>query len=399
MKKNDKNSSGQEENLLTHHNVSLISNKDEFKSLSDSWQMLNEQSSKGNIFTSWEWLYTWWEVYQNVGNRKLYILQCCDNDSNLIGLAPFQLINNPKKYFPCGKQLILLGTGETDGSSVFGEYMDLLISPHYETAVINAFSDFLFKNSSLWNGLKFHQLLHDSYISLLFNNHQDSIIKTTRAHGFRTLIELPETYKAYLMSLKKKMRNNITRTFSRLENEKEYTIESIENVKDIDNAISILANLNRSRRGDLQQSSSFDFPNFEKYHRKLAKRLISKDYPSNHISLRILTFDEEPIAALYSFIDGNTIHAYQSGFEKENGHRYSLLTMMLTQEISNSIGNKAIKVFNFMYSDEESTYKHRYSGSTEIMYDISFDHENLKCKLYNLVHGPVKEQVKRILKL
>lgn len=398
MNKDKRKSSSQDNVLLSHQNVSLISNDDEFESLCDSWRTLNEQSSKGNIFTSWEWLYTWWEVYQNVGSRQLYILRCCDNENKLIGIAPFQIINNPKKYFPCGKQIIMLGTGETDGSSIFGEYMDLLIAPHYEAAVVKAFSDFLFKNGFLWDGLKFHQLLDDSHISLLFSKHQDSIVKTTRVHGFRTLIELPETYKAYLMSLRKKMRNNITRTFSRLENEKEYTIDSIENVEDIDNAITILADLNRSRRGDLQESSAFDFPNFEKNHRKLAKRLVSKDDTSKHISLRILRFDKEPIAALYSFIDGDTIHAYQSGFEKENGHRYSLLTMMLTQEISKSIENRSLKTFNFMYSDEESTYKHRYSGTTETMYDISFDHKNLKCKLFHFVHGPVKEKVKRILK-
>ena len=93
----------------------------------------------------------------------------------------------------------------------------------------------------------------------------------------------------------------------------------------------------------------------------------------NKVSLRVLRFGKEPVAALYSFIDGDTVHAYQSGFETENGHRYSLLTTMLTQEISNSIENPDISRFNFMYSDDEDTYKKRYSGTTEKMYDISYD--------------------------
>lgn len=389
-------------NSLIDLNITLISNNEEFESLRDSWNTLNASSLKGNIFTSWEWLFTWWETYQNVGMRQLYILCCTDKNDSLIGLAPFQIINHPKKYFPCGKQLVMLGTGEMDGSSIFGEYMDLLIAPQFESSVITSFSEFLIENSGLWDGLKFHQLLDNSYVSHLFEYNQDRIIKSTKSYGFRTLIELPETYKDYLMSLRKKMRNNITRTFARLEAEKSYSIESIENVENIDHAINILADLNRSRRNDLEQSSAFDRPTFEKYHHKLAKRLLlAKDSNNNSsidISLRILRFGKEPVAVLYSFIDGDTIHAYQSGFEKENGHRYSLLTMMLTQEISNSIENESLKVFNFMFSDEESTYKRRYSGTTETMHDISYDHDNLKFKLYRFLHGPVKKQVKRVLK-
>jgi len=224
-------------NSLVHSNVTVISSNEEFESLRDSWCMLNTASSKGNIFTSWEWLFTWWETYQNIGTRQLYILSCKDKNDNLVGLAPFQIINNPKKYFPCGKQLVMLGTGEMDGSSIFGEYMDLLIAPQFESSVINSFSEFLKENSALWDGLKFHQLLTGSHISHLFENYQDEIIKSSKSHGFRTLIELPETYKDYLMSLRKKMRSNITRTFARLEAEKDYSIESIDKVENIDFAV------------------------------------------------------------------------------------------------------------------------------------------------------------------
>ena len=387
---------------LRNLKISLISSDDSFYSLRDSWCKLNSKASKGNIFTSWEWLYTWWEVYQNIGRRQLYILSCTDADNNVIGLAPFQIIYHPKKHFPCSRQLVMIGTSEMDGSSIFGEYMDLLIDSKDESSVISAFSNYLIENGSLWDGLKFHELLGDSHISHLFDDHSDKLIKLVHNHGFRTLIDLPETYKDYLMSLRKKMRNNITRTLSRLEGEKVFHIDSVDNIDDVDKAITILAELNRSRRSDLEQSSAFDKSNFEKYHRKLAKRLLSQkeycDDDTSGFSLRVLYFCKEPVAVLYSFIDGETIHAYQSGFEKEHGHRYSLLTMMLTQEISNSIENESLKKFNFMYSDDESTYKRRYSGTTETMYNISYGHNNLKSRLYHFVHGPVKERVKQFLK-
>jgi len=383
--------------------IAVVQTLKEFQALKLDWQSLNNQSLKGNIFTSWEWLYTWWEIYQKDGVRQLYILTFRDEQKNLLGLAPFQLINNPKKYFPCSRQLVMLGTGETDGSGVFGEYMDLLIAPGHEEVVMQLFSQYLYEKRNLWDGLKFHQILKNSHVEALFSdysgNKKATFICTVEAYGFRTIITLPETYNAYLMSLRKKMRNNITRVFSRLEREQEYTIEEVKDRDELDGAIRLLAELNRTRRSNMELSSSFDYISFENYHRKLVQRLFQLNETSKGFSLKIMRFAEQPVAMLYCFIDGDTIHAYQSGFETDYGRRYSLLTTMLTQEIASSIENKNIKYFNFMFADDESTYKHRYSGETENLYNISIDHNNAKGKFYLFLHGPFKTMVKKFLLL
>ncbi len=379
--------------------ISVINKTEEFFALRDQWNAINLSSPKGTIFVSWEWLYTWWETYSKDGNRQLYILTCTNNRNQIIGIAPFQIINNPKKYFPCSRQLILLGTGETDGSYVFGEYMDLVIQAGQEQRVIESFSSFLSKNNSLWDGLKFHELLDDSCLSKLFYKQISEgtleIKREIKEKGFRTYIDLPETYKDYLMGLRKKMRNNITRTFSRLESEQSYSIDIINDVDKVNESIEVLADLNRSRRGDIKKYSVFEQQNFVKFHRRVIKRLL----PKNQISFKILRFGDAPVAALYSFIDGDTIHPYQSGFETKNGHRYSLLTTMLTQEIESSINNPQLKRFNFMYSDEEATYKKRYTGTTETMYTISFDKTGIRFSLYQWIHGSLKQWVKKLLRI
>ena len=394
-----------------YNRIEVISDMDDFLALREPWNKINSDSVNGTIFNSWEWMYTWWETYRKQGNRSLYILSCTNIHNQLLGIAPFQIVNNPKKYFPCSRQLIMLASGETDGSLVFGEYTDLVIKKEHETAVISALSDFLSQQSGLWDGVKFQQQLKDSHLSKLFEvprNHNVSytgnhkIEKTTVEDGFRTYIDLPETYKEYLMSLRKKMRNNITRTFSRLESEQDYTITNVSTESEVkaqiagkDSAIEILAKLNKTRRGNMDKNSVFETPNFELFHQRLLKRLL----PQNKVSLRLLNFGDETVAALYSYIDKDTLHAYQSGFETENGHRYSLLTTMLTQEISNSIENENLTRFNFMYSNEELTYKRRYSGTTEKMYNISYDKQGLKFSIYRLIHGPIKNQIKKLFKI
>ena len=375
---------------ITH--IEVISSTNAFFALRDEWNVINDSSPKGGIFTSWEWLYTWWEVYKNDGNRQLYILIYKDQSNKIFGIAPFQIINNPKRYFPCSRQVVLLGTDETDGSFVFGEYMDLIITPTCELLAINAFSSFLMTHQSLWDGINFHELLGDSYLSRLFSHYPEKIIKKVTEKGFRTYINLPDTYNNYLMGLHKKMRSNINRTFTRLKTEQQYDIKTINTESEGDEAISILAELNRTRREDLGVSSSFEQPNFEEFHKKVIKRLL----PLNKVKLRILSFSDKPVVAVYSFVDNETIHVYQSGFEVKHGQRYSLLTTMLTQEISKSIQDPSLKCLNFMYDDNENTYKRRYSGITEEMYEISYEKRGIRQKIYSVIHGPIKRGVKRL---
>jgi CelD/BcsL family acetyltransferase involved in cellulose biosynthesis len=373
--------------------ISCISTTDDFRHLRDEWNALNDISEKGTLFSSWEWLFSWWEIYQNDAQRKLYIL-CYREQGVLHGIAPFQILDYPKKQFPCSKQLIFLGTGETDGGLVLTEYLDLIVTPTKETDVINAFSNTLMQEQRHWQGALFKQLLPGSLLSNLFAGQRLSISIKNQTNGFRTLIDLPDTYKNYLMSLRKKKRNNITRMLTRLESEQDFTIDTIRADLDIDVAITELAELNRERRGQLEQPSAFHQANFEAFHRLVVKRLL----PLNKVELRILRIEEKAVAALYSLIDGDTMHAYQSGFEAELGHRYALLTMMITSEISNCIDHPKLKRFNFMYSADENSYKLRYSAYTEPMLDISFFPRNTRSKIHNFIHGPVKEKVKTYLK-
>jgi len=372
--------------------VTCITTIDEFRALHNEWNALNDRSDKGTIFSSWEWLFSWWEIYQNDASRELYILSYREQ-GKLHGIAPFQILNHPKKQFPCSKQLMFLGTGETDGGLVLTEYLDLLITPTKETDVINAFSNALMQTQDSWQGALFKQLIGGSLLSSLFAGQRLSIKSSVQANGFRTLIDLPETYKDYLMSLKKKKRNNITRMLTRLESEQDFTIDSIRTGLDTDVAMTEIANLNRERRGQLEQPSAFHQPNFEAFHRLVVKRLL----PLNKVELRILRIEGKAVAGLYSLIDGDTMHAYQSGFEADLGHRYALLTMMITSEISNCIDNPDLKRFNFMYSADENSYKLRYSAYTEAMQDISYFPRNTRTFLYDFVHGPVKRKVKALL--
>ncbi|PID45102.1 MAG: hypothetical protein CSB47_10120 [Proteobacteria bacterium] len=373
--------------------LSHITTTDEFRALRDEWNTLNDRARQGTIFSSWEWLFSWWEVYQHEGKRQLYIL-CCRQHGKLVGIAPFQIHYHPRRYFPCNTQLILLGTGETDGTLVLSEYLDIIAEPGLESRIMEAFSNALMAKQEMWQATKFTQLLAGSNLSRLFEGQHLSIISKETPCGFRTLIDLPDTYKDYLMSLRKKKRNNITRMYTRLQTEQTFVVDSLNDGLNPDIALTELAGLNRERFTQLKQPSPFDSANFKAFHHSLVKRLL----PLNKVQIRILRIKGKAVAGLYSLIDGETMHAYQCGFESKLGHRYALLTMMLTQEISHCIDDPQFTRFNFMYSIDENSYKLRYSAYTEPMFNLSHFPRGYKAQLYQFIHGPLKQQVKSLLK-
>ena len=373
--------------------VACITRTSEFHDLRDEWNLLNDRSTKGTLFSSWEWLFTWWEIYRTQADRELFIL-CCRSAGKIVGIAPFQILNHPRKHYPCSKRLLLLGTGETDGAAVFTEYLDLLIEPGSEREVIRAFSQALSEEQSKWQGAHFQQLLEGAHLSRLFSGNAASIDSLVRENGFRVVVDLPESFQAYLMSLRKKMRNNFTRLRSRLNSEREFRVDCLSDGLDVDQALCQLAKLNRERRENLEVASAFHCPNFEAYHRKVVKRLL----PLRKVEIRIMRFGQIPVAAFYTLIDRTTVHAYQSGFEEEMGHRYGLMTQMIVREISSCIDDPKISRFNFMYSEDESSYKLRYGALTEPMFDISHYPKNMRARVHQLIHGPVKRRVKSLLR-
>ena len=372
--------------------VSTITSIDEFRTLKTEWNSLNDRAAKGTLFSSWEWLFSWWEIYQHDAKRQLHIL-CCYQEDTLVGIAPFQILNHPKRYFPCNKQLMFIGTGETDGGLVLSEYLDLIIGTEETAPVIGAFTNMLMTQQDLWQGANFPQLIADSHLEQLFAGQNLSIKAVKKEYGFRTMIELPETYKGYLMSLKKKKRNNITRMLTRLQTEQDYEIEMLSQTTDTESAITAVANLNRGRRSELEQDSAFHYPKFEAFHRLVVKRLL----PLKKVEIRILKIANRPVSALYVLIDRETLHGYQCGFEKALGHRYALQTMMISQEISHSINNPDLKYFNFMFSEDESSYKLSYGGYTEPMHNLAYYPNNRRTQLNLFIHGVLKQKIKVIL--
>ena len=95
-----------------------------FENIKPEWNNLLVNSNSDNIFLTWEWVKTWWEIYGK--NYKLFLITIRDANGKLLAIAPLKVANRNMIF---GKVSILgfIGCGE----KVTPELLSLLISSEY----------------------------------------------------------------------------------------------------------------------------------------------------------------------------------------------------------------------------------------------------------------------------
>lgn len=68
--------------------VKTIRDVEEFARLKDPWNTLLENTSRESTFLTWEWLFTWWNHFNN-GNELCLLLAFEENE--LVGIAPMMI--------------------------------------------------------------------------------------------------------------------------------------------------------------------------------------------------------------------------------------------------------------------------------------------------------------------
>jgi len=128
-----------------------ITTQKDFYSLSTVWNSILEKSGSNTIFSTFEWLYTWWENFGE-GN-KLFILLAQHGDK-VIGIAPL-MIGKRKilRYLPV-REVSFIGTGISD-------YADFIIMDEREM-VLSLFIEYLWKKKYLWDDQIYYCLKRNS---------------------------------------------------------------------------------------------------------------------------------------------------------------------------------------------------------------------------------------------
>lgn len=336
--------------------VIVSTDKSDFYQLRTDWNKLLKKSKEPHIFHSWEWLYTWWEIFSN-DEDELIILSIYD-DNEIIGLAPFYL---QKTLF--SKSLKSLGEGEPLNESVSTHYQDIICSEESKDAVISSVTNYLNENNTKWDYCKFSYVLDDSCLAAIIDKMQPSLM-IKRPLGYRYCVNLKDSFDNIYNRLGKSARKSFRSKRNRLQKMGDISLESLNLTNSLEESLNTHIEFHTHRQQALGHAGAFLEPRFKKFHHSLINRLENPNC-IHDAEIRVLNIADETIACTLNYISKNTqdptVYAYSAGFKSPDDARLSPMFVFDILEFEQLVGN-SISYYDFLSAYNSSSYKTTYKA-------------------------------------
>ncbi len=344
--------------LETH----LVTSFEAFRSLKHDWDSLYNQSQKSTIFSSWDWMFTWWEVFHDKSQRELFII-CLYQDSELVGIAPFQIGRGFPLSLLQGKTLRFIGSSSKN--EIMTEFSDFIVKDGYEKQLVTAVENCLIKNRKHWDFADLEFLQKDALVLQCFDQSEKKIFSQKIQYGVRYLVPKMASSEDYQNHIKSRWSKMFKRKNRSLERDGESVVEGIGGIDNIKPAFDQLADMHQQRWQGKLKNNIFDTPEFSEFHLKILERLV----PKKKANILTLKLDDDALASCYLFEDKGQVHYYQSGFYTENANRYSPLFLLICKQIGHV--SRRNKIFDFMFDDNSASYKkEQYGAQQKQMYRL-----------------------------
>jgi CelD/BcsL family acetyltransferase involved in cellulose biosynthesis len=179
-----------------------------FASHREEWDELYESCPSATPFQSWEWLYSWWEVYGE-GRYGLRLITLRDAGGLLVGLLPLMVRRQPS----LGRLLLLGGDKMTLYSDVMTPYKDVLVREGWEEPVAQAGARAL-KEMGGWQVADLQELMPEAAAWDIFGKWEE--LKTSVPITDYVLIRA-DSWEELLSSLSRNLRSIARRTLRHAE--------------------------------------------------------------------------------------------------------------------------------------------------------------------------------------
>jgi len=358
-------------------NITVIT-ENEFSLSKNVWNELLRNSSNNEFFLTWEWTFTWWQVYGK--GKELFAIFIRDEQENVIGIAPLYIIN---------RAIFFIGTGE----NIAPEYLNLIIKKGSEESVIKQLLGYLKQKEMRWSVAYFSDIAENHLlIGLILTRTKNDNLPAYRSYTGTPCVYLPLPKETGILweQLSSKFRYNLKWSRKKIqeipENKVKLFLDEALPVSVMDN----IFGLHNKRMEDKGGCGKFKSDSYKQFHTKLLERI------PNYTAIGLLESNEKPVAMIYCYHYNNKIYFYQSGFDPDsNLKKYSPVQLLLSYMIEKAI-SLGCSEFDFLRGEED--YKHRWSNLLRKKEEIAiFNTSNLCGRLFHLKHKS-KSLVKTILR-
>lgn len=314
---------------------------EELEILRPEWdELLLRNSASASIFSTPEWLGTWWKSYG--GDQGL--LAVAIHDSNfLVGLAPLysrklrSLLGSPLRI------LRFIGDGSLDSDN-----LTFITRTGYEECFVSRFLDWLGHQSG-WDLCSLRSMPIDAPTV-------EHILRMVKQRGWPhaislrplSAIVLTRTWEQYLAKLSAKERSKIRYRRRRLETKYDVHFCRCSTLSDLPGCLEQLFVLHQKRWNERGKLGSFSSSRRREFYERMARSLLMRDY----LELWLLDLGGKKVAAQLGLRYGDEMCSLQEGFDPEyasDSVGYVLRSYVLQRMIE-----RGIRRYNFLAGKEES---------------------------------------------
>lgn len=359
--------------MIKDKRVRILTELRELEAIRESWENLHSYGLNATVFTSYEWVTTWFKVYNDTV-ANLFVIVICDSE-NIYGLLPLYVRkdNLSVAWF--------IGSGEPEMSETCSEMQDLLLSPLMAVSDLPPLSSIMslgkIKAIYLSNIALNANLLSWCKLS------KSSYIVRYIGRRYRAMTNIDNN------ALVKK-----TARIRKAANKQNAIIKRVQNPKELIEVFELLATLHTQRWSEKGHFPIFEDPLFKQFHQEILVKLLK----SKRLSLVYLSVGKNVLAVNYGIISGNDLIFYQNGVDTSFKPNISP-GMLLHHEQLKLARTLGLASYDFMMSSGSVSYKSKISDETEVIASVKI-FNNLRQLYFQKMSGYInliKPLVKKCL--
>lgn len=345
--------------------VEIIQDRNKFRNMSLEWNSLLEKSNVFSVYLSWEWLYTWWEIFGKTQNWELFIVTVREN-GELVGIAPF--IKRQIKVLGIINRISIefLGTGEDEKDEVCSNYLDIIVKANSKEVY-----DLIFEHmeeglkKKYWNDINLKNLSISSDTVKFFRNREYSEFSKRFSKPVScAIINLPEQYDIYLQNISKSWRAQIRRGRKKILGKGAINCNLVSSPEEISDAFCEFINLHQKRWQEVSKPGIFASEKFTNFHKRILELFSQK----NWVGIRLLRCNGQLVAASYCFRYNKTIYFYSSAYDRAFKTKVGIGVIERSYDIEDAIKN-GYRYYDF-YKAKNRSYKWNLAKEKREVQDI-----------------------------
>lgn len=368
-------------NLKLH----CVTNIGDFRKLEDEWGKLFATCANASLFSSWEWLFSWWQAYER--NNKLNLLIWREHENkDLVGIAPLYL--STIQVIPGIPVKILQFVGDGSGDS---DYLDFLVHPgDYFNAVIGEFSQWLFSNKE-WDVLVLNTISPNSLLPQALEKLAQIRNLPFRSEPQRCAMTLlPSEYEKFLTTLRPRFRTKVRSLLRMYDTNGSLNFE--EDISNLRRRLRSLFSLHQLRWQQEGQSGVFS----EKEKRRFYGQFVTRFARKGWLHFYSLRNGNQYLAHELCFGRNGDAFLLQEGFDVSDAK--ASFGQMLRALVFRSLINHGGKKYDFLggYSRHKSDWGALQAEMTRLV----LARGNWRSRIYFYLPGlreKIAQRVKRVL--